>query len=254
MKKLKKVCLCTLRFFSDTRLFWPLLLCGMLVRIAYCRHVSLLSRDSLHYLTKIEMWMKEGNFSNILNFDSCALPLLGVKLSAQLLGDLYWGGLVFNLCIGTLLIPAVHILLKSLDLSAAGVNFGTFLIAFNPYLIRLSCEVQRENVYLLTGILWLTCLFRGMRRKSYWLFGAGFFLALSCNSRYEAYEFLPVTVIGVLFTDKSLCCKLLSTGYCIVGFLVGISTLAALGVPFHYMFEQGGGHLWDRLMIILRLA
>lgn len=251
MEKLKKITLYTLCCFSSAQRFWMILFFGALVRVGFCWHVDLLSRDSLHYLTKIDMWMKGGNFKHVLNFDSGAFPLLGVKLSAGLWGDLPLVGIVFNLCVGTLLIPAVYFLLKCLHVSVLSANFGAFLIAFNPYLIRLSCEIQRENVYLLTGILWLLCLICGIREKNCWLVGAGFFLFLSCNSRYEAYEFFPITIVTILFSTMTLRRKLLSLCYCGIGLLFGLLLLTALGIPCSYMLEQGWSHLRERSMMIL---
>ncbi|MBQ7393643.1 MAG: glycosyltransferase family 39 protein [Lentisphaeria bacterium] len=76
---------------------------------------------------------------------------------------------------------------------------ASMLMAFNPSMIELACEIQRDMLYI--GLCGWAVFFglKGLMQKKLWPWiPAGMLGALSALTRYETFEMFPVLLMAFL--------------------------------------------------------
>jgi asparagine N-glycosylation enzyme membrane subunit Stt3 len=109
-------------------------------------------------------------------------------------------GYAVSIAAGALLVFPVF-MTASLLFSVRAGAVAAFLIAVNPYLIRISSTIMRDSLFsflLFCSIFFLVKALNSPRKPMFYWFAAGVFLSLSIACRNEAIELL-----GVLFVYPS---------------------------------------------------
>ncbi len=93
------------------------------------------------------------------------------------------------------------------DNDKAGL-LGMAFATFNPYSVRMACQIMREPLYILIFTLSLWCVVRLIKSKKYSLYpiGLGILTVLGAGTRYEGFEitfFLPLGMIVLLAQYKT---------------------------------------------------
>jgi len=155
-------------------------------------------------------------------------------------------GYIVSILSGALLIIPVFFI-TALLFSARTGAVAAFLIAFNPYLIRISSTIMRDSLFSL--LLFCTILFiikaLNSRKKTmlYWLTG-GVFLSLSIASRNEAIEVIGILFLYLIFEYIFIRRKnpsLFPDGYyinLIVGILLMMTALYITYIPISYSLRD----------------
>lgn len=169
----------------------------------YCRsHSPTLGRDSLYYINLIQLWHETGSFEELWQSNKGIwIPPLYLFLGKKLV-DL--GCITENAAVGLNMFFACFLpwivwgIAREVTQSVKIASCAAVLIAFNPTVITLGTEAQRDMPYLFfCGIMiyFICCAIR--REKWYYWGAAGIFFALSFLTRYETLEM--VIILGVYF-------------------------------------------------------
>ena len=200
-------------------------ICGLVMRLVAWHNDPVVSRDGVIYLQAAKS--SKGNSNALKHYTQGPLLLKAIQIFHG--AGLAWehAGVTVNLAAGTLLILAVFWATKELFPGNGLCAFvAALLVAFNPKLVMLSHEVQRESLYLLFSALALAAIFRAARTSSWqlWLI-SGVFAAFAASSRFEALELLLFAPLAVWFLgDRTvgkarflkMGCIFISTAVCIL--------------------------------------
>ena len=203
-EKFEKIDL-TVRDLADrTRRFKYVLLtivviCGLVIRLVAWHNDPVVSRDGVLYLCAAKS--SNCNSAALKYYHQGPFLLKAIQIFHHLGFTWENAGVAVNIAAGTLLILATFGAARELfsgnDTAAIA---SAALIAFNPMLINVSHEIERESLHLLFSTLALTAMFGAARKSSWrhWIF-AGIFTALAASSRFEALELLMFAPTAVWF-------------------------------------------------------
>ena len=175
--------------FDPGRFYIPILvLFGLILRLAIvCREDFYLERDSLFYIRLVGVF-DLGKFSR--GIDAYPGPLFIVILKAiniLLPSHTIVAALTLNILISVAGSVVFYMILKELDLKYSKIL--ALLFATHPVIIRNSCQILREPVYLTFMMLCGYFIIVAMKRDRYPLLApAGFCSLIAFLFRYEAGE------------------------------------------------------------------
>lgn len=229
-------------------------LIGISIRVVTYNFVSLLSRDSISYITAVEHMQANNSFSTaIASHEIFSAPLLSYIM--LLLANLFpispeSSGIIVNFVFGIALIPLVYLLSWKIFNSYGIAFFSSLFVALHCELIEYSIQVQRESMFLFfAGVAILVSINGLTKNSSTQLFLAGFCFALSFFTRYEAIELLFLLVIFIIFTSnqKDRRKNIFNSLLLILGFTISASIITMiLGINMSIaqkMFERIYEHL-----------
>jgi len=206
-----------------------LLIIGIGLRCGYWTMRDRPPRDEIFYIQAVEninrndpAWFEKYNyFGPLMPLTAAFVCRFGIapETALRTLNAVYsalWLLIVFFLCYEVFGSSAIGLL-------------GMTLAVFNPYSIRMSCQILREPLYLLifTVSLWLAVRFIKNQGSNllYPLLLAGL-TVLGFLTRYEGLEislFLPLAIIVILMQ-----CKWQRLRICIYGFAVYLFTVGLI--------------------------
>lgn len=188
---------------KNKTLFFIIILClclGGATRFFYCIKYPVQPRDVYTYIHEMENWEKEQWL------DAPYLSLYLLSLPHKILKcDIIKGGICVNVIVGQLIIILSILSFRELSDNEIGLWVVGLVAATHPTLIHYSCELLRENTYLLFSIMSINLLILWYKRRSiiYIILG-GVTVALSNMCRYEGLEICVIYILMILFHFKAL--------------------------------------------------
>ena len=161
------------------------------------------SRDGVLYLELIQIWHRNGDFQDILDYwPQYWIPPLPLYLMTFLMHcglSAEAAGVGLNLLLGSMLPLIVYGIAAELCEDRRIAFYSALLMAVNPTRIELSIEPQRDMIYLFFCGLLIYFLLCGIRRRKwyFWCMG-GFAFGMSFLTRYETLEFVPLIAAAFL--------------------------------------------------------
>ncbi|OQA88870.1 MAG: hypothetical protein BWY31_00054 [Lentisphaerae bacterium ADurb.Bin242] len=219
-------------------------LLALLLRLADWYYEPELSRDGVYYLDLAKKWHETGSFTVLLTKDFYIPPLVlflmknALDLGMDPVTAVRTVGLAGNL-ICVLFCYELAMLLKfSREMALA----AALLFAVEPMLVKLSCQVQRESLYLFFILLafWLIAEAESRNRLPGLAWGAaGISWTLAFFCRHEAVEILLWLAAFVLWLAISRKIRWTAVSRRVCFFLVGSCVTWGglnlwMGIPVSY--------------------
>ncbi len=218
-----------------------LLIIGVGLRCGYWTMRDRPPRDEIFYIQAVEninsndpAWLEKYNyFGPLMPLAAASVCRFGIapETALRTLNVVYsslWLLIMFFLCYEVFSSSAIGLL-------------GMMLAVFNPYSIRMSCQILREPLYLLifTVSLWLAVRFIKNQGSNllYPLLLAGL-TVLGFFTRYEGIEislFLPLAIIVILMQCKWQRIRICIYGLAVYLFTVGLIVGALINFNNIYM-------------------
>ena len=163
-----------------------------------------LSRDGVFYLQMVEVWLREGSCRAMLTHCAWmggvpAFPLYLVKILAECGISPEVAGVGISMCAGSTLPFLVYLMAQEIQSDKRVALAAALLMTFNPAMIELAREVQRDMLYI--GLCGWAIFFgmKGLLLKKVWPWiPAGILGALSALTRYETFELIPILLVTFL--------------------------------------------------------
>ena len=213
---------------------------GLLLRIIYLIKYPTQARDAYIYADFIYNWIELGKAPIIKYYDIPPLSIFLLKITTCLTGcDPLKGGIIINMAIGCLLIIVLIELGWSLSQNFFITSITGLLAATHPSLIHYSCQVLRENSYLLFLTLYFYCLTKYFKkRKVVHIFLMANFSAMSVLCRHEGLELIVfsffVLLLEVLTRRRFNHLIAYIILHCIWSGFVFVATSKVIGVDLTY--------------------
>lgn len=172
------------------------------VRIYLFAFTYIISRDGVVYL-RLGEYFKQGNLAKGLAHDYHPLYSTLITAFSYLLPDSPLGGQIISIIAGSLLVVPIFYLGRDLFNESIGFVSG-LLVAFHPYLARISADVLSDPLYILLFVT-ATCLgWKALKTKSLLgFFLTGVFTALAYLTRPEGIGVLLVVGFWILIIERS---------------------------------------------------
>ena len=163
-----------------------------------------ISSDGAGYLEMEEIWRETGHYdavpAAIPDSDWIpAFPLFLIKCLADCGISPEVAGVGISMVIGCTLPLLVYLMAQEIQSDKRISLAASMLMAFNPSMIELACEIQRDMLYI--GLCGWAVFFglKGLMQKKLWPWiPAGMLGALSALTRYETFEMFPVLLVAFL--------------------------------------------------------
>ena len=199
------------------------------------------SRDGILYLDLIQIWYKNGDFQDILDYwPQYWIPPLPLYLMPLLMHcglSAESAGVGLNLVLGSLIPLIIYGIAIEVCNDRRIAFCAALLMALNPTRIELSIEPQRDMIYLFFCGLLIYFLLCGIRRQKWYFWCmAGLAFGMSFLTRYETLEFVPlfaVAFILMLWYDCKKWKKYLLELSCLL-----FSVIVALSLSIYIMGVQ----------------
>ena len=209
---------------KNKTLFIIIILClclGGTTRILYCIKYPVQPRDVYKYIYVMENWEKE-QWVDLINVPYLSLYLMNLPHKI-LTSDIKKGGICLNIMVGQCIIILSILSFRVLSDNKIGLWVVGLVTSTHPTLIHYSCEMLRENTYLLFCIVSINLLILWHKRKSIiYIFLGGISAALSFLCRYEGLEICVMYILMIIFHFKALRIKRLLVH--LIGFLIVYAT------------------------------
>ena len=188
-----------------------ILLTGIAIKVICWHRVPIFSRDSAFYLQIIQKWHDAGHFSAITDGNNFFYaPPLSLYLTYLLMKtglSAPHAGLALNIFFGSMIPLIVFGIAFEITHSFHFAVIAAILTLLNPFLNRLSIEIQRDVGYMffLGLALWVLC--RGSGRKEWfcWVL-LGVFTGCALLIRFETLEiFFIIVLCCVISALKKVC-------------------------------------------------
>lgn len=174
-----------------------ILLLSLGIRLCYIIKYPIPVRDALNYKRIVEEWIDYGTFMLNRNDDIPPLFLYIVKelhISTEI--DILSVGTIVNMIAGLFIVMVIfligNMIFKNLTLSI----FLGLIAASHPKLISFSCQMLRENTYLLGVTFFLYFLLSSIRKITYGkVMTLGIITSVTVMIRHEGLELLLLTLI-----------------------------------------------------------
>lgn len=156
-----------------------------------------LGRDSVNYIGIIQLWHRTGSIDGVLkvlpDFWFPPLSLFFGKLLVDCGLSAESAAVGMNIFFACFLPLIVFGIAREVTQNKKIALCSAILLAFNPTVIDLAVEAQRDMPYLFfCGLLLFFACSAIRRNRWYWWTAAGVFFAPSFLIRYETLELLPV--------------------------------------------------------------
>ena len=163
-----------------------------------------ISRDGVLYLLMARAWSEGGSYENMLTVypEQQWIPAFPIFLVENLssFGISYESaGVAISITLGSSLPLLVFSLSQEIQHDKRISLAASFLMLFNPSMIELACEVQRDMIYLAFSGWAVFFAIKGLMRQLIWPWmPAGILGAFAILTRYEAFELFPILMIAFL--------------------------------------------------------
>lgn len=170
-----------------------------------CRYLEpVLSSDGAFYLGLVKIWQSAGHYDAVPAAVPRAgwipaFPLFLIKVLAACGISPEVAGVGISMVVGSTLPLLVYLMAQEIQSDKRISLAASMLMAFNPSMIELACEIQRDMLYI--GLCGWAVFFglKGLRQKKLWPWiPAGILGALSALTRYETFEMFPVLLMAFL--------------------------------------------------------
>ena len=194
--------------------FLAILIIGYLTRLVYIISYPVPSRDSYNYRNIIEIWNATNELSTDLNVPPLGLFIL--KIPNALFGyELIKGGILVNTIIGLLIIALLMKLSLLLTNSTLIMIVTGVLASTYPTLVKYSCQMLRDNAFLLFYLMSLYFILSYvLKKKTAYVFVAGASGISACLCRHEGIEILVLSFMLIFLKKtkriKAVCIYLIS--------------------------------------------
>lgn len=163
-----------------------------------------LSADGALYLQIVEVWQREGSYQAMLTHLGGvdwipAFPLFLIKIFVDCGISPEVAGVGISLFTGSTLPLLIYLMAQEIQNDKRISLAAALLMTFNPSMIELAREVQRDMLYI--GLCGWAIFFgmKGLLQKKVWPWiPAGILGALSALTRYETFEMFPVLLVAFL--------------------------------------------------------
>ncbi len=212
-------------------------LIGSIVRIAYCLKYPVPVRDSYEYMFIIREWIE----TNSIPIEK-PIPPLGLflmKIPTTYFGyEIIKGGIVINILLGLLIIITLIKISDEITPSPLLALCIGILSATHPTLIRYSCEMLRENSFLLFSSFAVISCIRFLKGTTGYLILASICLAAGYLCRHEGIEFAFFFGALILFNPKIELKKrgLYSMIYIVLFMFSLVAISLCIGIPKEYYY------------------
>ena len=172
---------------------------GLLVRLLYCIQYPVQPRDAFTYQRIILNWEESGKIIDPITF--FPLSLFIQKIPYHFFHyDIIKGGVIVNNLFGLLIIIIATRFVSLFFKNDYALLFAGLVAATHPSLVRFSCSLLRENIYLFFFLLSTYSLsLYFFKCKTRDMVAASIFGAISFLCRLEGAEILPIFYIIILF-------------------------------------------------------
>ena len=175
---------------------------GAFIRILYCVKYPTPVRDSFEYIDQIKQWSETGT----LSVDGMIVPL---GLFILKIPNSFWsirlfqGSIILNNIFGLAIILSIIKILK-ISKSNSLILLGALIAATHPSLVAFSCEMLRENSYLLM-ICFSIIAFENyiFKNKITYLCLCAMWVCFAFLCRNEALELLVLFSLAIPFVTPS---------------------------------------------------
>ena len=163
-----------------------------------------LSSDGAFYLQMVECWKRGGSYEGILDHFKGTdwIPVFSlylIKILADCGAPLEVAGVGISMVTGMTLPLLVYVIAQEIQSDKRVSLAAALLITFNPAMIELGREVQRDMLYIVLCGWSIFFALKGLMRKSVWPWiPAGILGACAMLTRYETFEMLPVLLFAFL--------------------------------------------------------
>lgn len=170
-----------------------------------CRYLEpVLSSDGAFYLGLVKIWQAAGHYDAIPAAVPRAgwipaFPLFLIKVLADCGISPEVAGVGISMVVGSTLPMLVYLMAQEIQSDKRISLAASMLMAFNPSMIELACEIQRDMLYI--GLCGWAVFFglKGLMQKKLWPWiPAGLLGALSALTRYETFEMFPTLLVAFL--------------------------------------------------------
>ena len=211
---------------------------GFLLRLYVVLNAVTIPTDGAGYLHYAEFFASY-DFSSGLNSVFPPLYPVMVALFSKIIPDFETAGRTVSLIFGTLVIPVVFCLGRSVYDERVGL-VAAFFVAIHPYLVRYSGDTLTEGTYYFIAAVVTLFGLKAVLQRSYGaIFLAGFFSALAYLTRPEGAAFMGlISVWLVLYkisrirTDYLTRLGLLASGW---------SVFLVMAVPYMVFVSRDKG-------------
>ena len=158
--------------------YYPLILVGLAtaVRIYLYFFTYVISKDGVTYIT-LGGYFKQGSLAKGLGHDYHPLYSMLIAAISYFLKDSQLAGQIISIVAGSLLVIPIFYLGKSLFNESIAFVTG-LVVAFHPYLARISADVVSDPIYILFFATGICVGWRALERRSL----PCFFLAGACTA------------------------------------------------------------------------
>lgn len=159
-----------------------------------------ISSDGAGYLEMVKIWQSAGHYDEIPDSDWIpAFPLFLIKCLADCGISPEVAGVGISMLVGSTLPLLVYLMAQEIQDDKRVSLAAAMLMTFNPSMIELAREVQRDMLYI--GLCGWAIFFglKGLMQKKWWLWiPAGVLGSLAALCRYETFEWIPILIIVFL--------------------------------------------------------
>lgn len=238
-------------FLKKNKLEIIVLSCSVLIVLAFCIiyriHALALGRDSINYIGHIELWHSSGSIDGVLEvhekFWFPPLSLFFAKLLVDCGIEAETAAVSLNIFFACFLPLIVFGIAKMVTESTKIALCSAVLLSFNPSIIELAVEAQRDMPYLFFCGLMIYFVCAAIRNEKwfYWC-AAGICFSISFLIRYETLEMLPIFCcyfLALLIIRKGARLKQLLCALVLM-FTILVSFFALLGISgtTEYVLKQ----------------
>jgi len=207
------------------------------VRIYLFAFTYVISRDGVVYLA-LAGYFKEGNLGKGLSHDFHPLYSLVIAALSYLIPGSALAGQVVSLVSGSLLVVPIYLLGKDLFGQRAGFLTG-IIVAFHPYLARVSADVLSEGLYVFLFAGAVCAAWKSLKTRSLvGLFLTGILGALAYLTRPEGIGVVIVAGFWIFMIQRPSPVQrrdLAALGLLVFGFLIFAS-------PYLVYLKKDTGH------------
>lgn len=163
-----------------------------------------ISRDAALYLAKALAWHDAGSYEKMLQLQPeqqwiPAFPLFLIKIFIDYGISPEIAGTGISMLMGSTLPLLTYLLAQEIQHDKRISIAASILILFNPSMIKLASEIQRDMMYLIFCGWGIFFALKGFLKKVIWPWiPAGVLSACAILTRYETFEMLPVLVLASL--------------------------------------------------------
>ena len=173
-----------------------------ITRILYCWVYPVPVRDSFAYKEIIEYWIRFGSLPE--ESHSPPLGLLFFKIPAEYFDyDVIKTGIAVNVLLGVCIVISIVWIAYVIGLSNMESLLVGIIAATHPTLVKLSCQMIREDSYLLFCSLSILTTFLFLKnRRNRQIILMSLFAASAYLCRHEGLELIPIICLLILVCFK----------------------------------------------------